>query len=235
MGYGFALENNPYIDRLIYGPVKDVPELHAKYDKVIVLDHHMRWNAPMAQIHCEQAGVPLHKPELYLTDKEIESVDQLYRANILVANKAGWVQRMCPNLNLALNELAIDHDFTQIDNGPDLFEGISHPKMSLRQAAAYMYHAKLYIGIYTVFMHMAVAFGTPMVLCMGPTGPETQYIPYATVIKPYEWTNPAKHYPDKHIDLPVDNIIRAIKTKLNDDGTIANRRTRLKFVEYTDA
>jgi len=231
--YDFALLNNPYIDKIIQGPDRSISK--EDYDLAIAPDHHMQWNRPMAQIHCDDAGVPFHRPELYLSKEEIEAVPEHHRDRVLVANKAGWKTRMCPNLNDALMEVSEYPGFVQIDNGPDLYEGIDHPNLTLRGAAAYMYWARLYIGIDTVFMHMAVAFDKPMVLCMGPTGPESQYIPNATVIKPYEWDNPAKPYPDKHIELPVENIVRAIKTKLNDDMTIADRRTRLKFVEYTDA
>lgn len=233
-GFGFALQNNPYINNIIEMVGNRTLDLN-DYDLEIRPDHHMHWNKPMAAVHCEQAGVPLHKPELYLTQEEIEAVPEECRDRILVANHAGWSSRVCPNLTQALAQLSYDHDFIQIDNGKNLYESIDHPTLTLREAAAYMYHAKLYIGIDTVFMHMAVAFEKPMVLCMGPTDQFTQYIPNATIIKPYEWKNPAEPYPDTKdgIQLDVDTIIAGIETKLNEDGTIGDRHPRRKMISYS--
>lgn len=232
-GYGFALENNPYINRIIPGPVN---KFDTDYDLVVTPDHHGRWNKPMAMIHCEQAGVEFHKPELYLTQEEINAVPEELRDAIVVANTAGWSSRVCPNLNPVLTELTeIDHHWmVQLDNGPDISSSIGHTKLTLREAAALMHHAKLYIGIDTVFMHMAVALGKPMVLCMGPTDQYTQYTPNATIIKPYEWTNPAEPYPDTKdgIQIPEETILIGIRTKLDEDGYVVDKKPRRKMISY---
>lgn len=236
-GYGFALEQNPHIHKIITytgGGHPGDARVVEDYDLVVTPDHHMSWNKPMAAVHCEQAGVPLHKPELYLTDEEWAAVPDEHRHAILVANHAGWGSRVCPALNEALKELSEYHPFVQIDNGADLFEGIDHPELTLRQAAAYMAYANLYIGIDTVFMHMAVAWNIPMVLCMGPTDQHTQYIPGATVIKPYEWKNPAEPYPDtkEGIQIPKNTIIAGIRTKLFESGEIVDKKPRRKMISY---
>jgi hypothetical protein len=234
-GYGFALENNPYLDHVIPGPMP--PGYQKNYDMVITPDHHMRWNKPMAMIHCEQAGVEFHGPELYFTQDEYASLPDELSNKILVCNTAGWGSRVCPNLSVVLDQLAQGGmDFVQIDNGPDISEHIPHPVLSLRQAAVAMWSAKLYIGIDTVFMHMAVALGVPMVLCMGPTDQYTQYTPNATIIKPYEWKNPAEPYPDTKdgIQLQASSILSGIRTKMNEFGELVNNTSSSKFVTIVD-
>ena len=236
-GYDFSLINNPYINKIIYGPTTSAKGSYRDgYDLVFAPDHHMAWNKPMAQVHCDQAGVPLHKPELYMTTEEIDQFGDRYNEYIVVSNTAGWGSRVCPNLSNVLAELADTHkDMVQVDNGRDIADKIDHPKLTLRQAAAIMADASLYIGIDTVFMHMAVAFGVPMVLCMGPTDQKTQYIPNSTVIKPYAWDNPAEPYPDTKdgIQLKQSIILLGIRTKLAEDGSIIDKKPRRKMISYT--
>jgi ADP-heptose:LPS heptosyltransferase len=96
----------------------------------------------------------------------------------------------------------------------------------MRDAFATIYHSKLYIGIDTVWMHACVAFDKPMVLCMGVTGPETQYIRNATIIRPMKYTRPAtpsKDHAHGAVLKPAD-IELAISTKLSNDGEVIDNR-----------
>jgi hypothetical protein len=233
-GYDFALQNNNYINKIIQGPAKDY---RRGYDLVVTPDHHMSWYGPMAKVHCDQADVPLNKPQLHFTREELNAVPMKHRGKVLVANAAGWNSRVCPNLSNVLAEMTEHHpEMLQVDNGRPIADGIDHfPKLSLREVAARMYYAKLYIGIDTVFMHMAVALEVPMVLCMGPTDQKTQYIPNATVIKPYEWDNPAEPYPDTKdgIQIPQTTILLGIRTKLAEDGEIIEKKPRRKMISYS--
>lgn len=222
-GFDFALTHNPYINTIIRGPVPNEKELEAKYDLVIAPEHHYRWDKPMAKIHCEVAGVRFNPPELYLAQSELDIPNQ-YKYRILVANKAGWKSRTCPNLTPVLANLATKYpEMLQIDNGRPIGD-IEKYTGKLRQIAALMYYAKAYIGIDTVFMHMAVALKKPMALCLGPTGPETQYIPDAYFIRPFVHLNPAQsnHAFSNGIQLPKESIEEMIVTLLDviDSGVI---------------
>ncbi|MHA2375567.1 MAG: glycosyltransferase family 9 protein [Candidatus Thorarchaeota archaeon] len=233
-GYDFALKNNVYINEIIQGPAKDY---RRGYDLVVAPDHHMAWSGPMAMVHCKQADVSFNPPELYFTKEELEAIPEKHKNRILVANAAGWNSRVCPNLPKVLAEMTEHHpEMLQVDNGRPIADGIDHfPKLSLREVAARMSYAKLYIGIDTVFMHMAVALGVPMVLCMGPTDQKTQYIPNATVIKPYTWDNPAEPYPDTKdgIQIPQTTILLGIRTKLAENGEIIDKKPRRKMISYS--
>jgi hypothetical protein len=196
-GFDFALWHNPYIRKVIIGPVVNTDELHSKYDLVITPDHHYRWNKPMAVIHCEQADVPFHKPELYFKQEELDSVPSRLRGRVIVANNAGWKSRECPMLSQALEHIALQQPgiLLQVDRLYQISPRIECYKGTLRGVAAVMKFAKLYIGIDTVFMHVAVALGLPMVLILGPTGPESQYIPNSVFIRPFVHLNPAQTNP----------------------------------------
>lgn len=233
-GFGFALTNNPYIDIIVLGPLHG--DYRKGYDIVVTPDHHYAWSKPMAQVHCEQAGVPLHKPELYFDPIELSAVPERHKNRIIIANHAGWRSRECPNLNQVLCDLSEHHsEMLQADNGKAICDSIDHyPELSLRQIAARMHFAKLYIGIDTVFMHMAVACGIPMVLCMGPTDQYTQYIPNATVIKPFKHRNPAM--PNEMfahgVPITLSTILLGIRTKLAEDGRIIDWRIDHPMISY---
>lgn len=94
-----------------------------------------------------------------------------------------------------------------------------------------MRFAKLYIGIDTVFMHMAVALGVPMVLVLGPTGPETQYIPKAAFIRPFVNMNPVESREEYRygIQVSIEEIINTIRTVLAPDGTITEPKIEYNF------
>ena len=220
-GFDFALQHNPHIRSIIQGPVSDKAALYKKYDLVLPIEHHMRWNKPMVWIHCEEAGVQIHRPELYFTRTELKEVPERLKQRILVANKAGWKSRECPNLTAVLNDIATD-EFLQIDNAPPMSSHIEQYHGSLREVAAIMKFAKLYIGIDTVFMHMAVALQIPMVLFLGPTGPETQWIPDAEFLRPFVHLNPAE--PNiafaYGIQLPKEDILNTIRKVLTEDGEV---------------
>jgi SAM-dependent methyltransferase len=221
-GFDFALQNNPRIRAIIQGPVVDMPALHKRYDLIIRPDHHMCWRTQMARVHCMQADVDFNPPELYLADSELAAVPPEHKNRILVAVKAGWYSRQCTNFNKVLVKIAPEHpDLLQVDNGPSL-SGISHFTGTLRQVAAIMQFAKLYIGIDTVFMHMAVALGIPMVLVLGPTGPETQYIPRSVFIRPFVNLNPVEPREEYRlgIQLTEEEILNTIRKVLQPDGTI---------------
>lgn len=234
-GFDFALKNNPHIHRVIMGP--RAPGYKDGYDLVVTPDHHYCWNRPMAQIHCDQAGVPLHKPELYFSKEELDAVPERFRGRVLVtAYTAGWQSRTCPNLGKVLALLRENqHQMLQADNGRPIADRIDHfPELKLREIATIMHYAKLYIGIDTVFMHMAVACGVPMVLCMGPTDQRTQFIPNATVIKPFKHDNPAMGHKDfaHGIDIPLGIILTGIRTKLSSDGDIVDRVFKDDMISY---
>lgn len=215
-GFDFALLHNPYITNVIHGPVPDPDSLAADYDLIIDPEHHHRWNKPMAEIHCEAAEVRFNPPELYLTPKELDIPTQ-FKYRILIANKAGWKSRQCPNLIPVLAELSSRYpEMLQIDKGRKI-GNIEQYSGKLREVAALMYHAKAYVGIDTVFMHMAVALKKPMALCLGPTGPETQYIPEAYFARPFIHMNPAEPNAAfaNGIQLPKDEIREMIVALLD--------------------
>jgi len=220
--FGYALLNNPYIDEILYSKPKQ------KFDLEFSIDHHYQWDAPMAEVHCRQCGVSVHKPEIYLSEGEKTRIAQDLRDRIIVCNTAGWRSRTCPNLVIALENMPQHHDrFLQIDFGPRLSRKIQHVRPSMRDAYAIVYHSQLYIGVDTVWMHACVAFDKPMVLCMGVTGPESQYIRNATVIRPMVYTKPAS--PSEHFmygsNLRPADIELAIRTKLADNGDIVDNQT----------
>ncbi|MCJ7761377.1 methyltransferase domain-containing protein [Candidatus Bathyarchaeota archaeon] len=220
-GFDFALQNNPYIRTIIQGPVSDIIELHSKYDIVIPIEHHNKWSKPMAWVHCDEAGVPVHRPELYLTLAELRAVPERLRQRVLVANKAGWKSRECPNLTQVLNDIATD-EYLQIDSASPISSHIEQFHGTLREVAAVMKFAKLYIGIDTVFMHMAVALYIPMVLFLGPTGPESQWIPDSVFLRPFVHLNPAE--PNlafaNGIQLSKEDILNTIRKVLKENGEI---------------
>jgi len=220
-GYDFALKNNPRIREIIPGPVGNLEALHRKYDLVITPEHHMNWHAPMAVVHCECAKVKFHAPELWLTEAELNIADHL-KNRILVATHAGWYSRQCFNLTPVLTTLRQTHpDLLQVDLGVGI-PNVEYFKGTLRQVAALMKYARLYIGIDTVFMHMAVALGIPMALVLGPTGPETQYIPKAVFIRPFVNLNPAEPREEfrNGIQLTEEEILSTIRQVLLPDGTV---------------
>lgn len=177
-GYSRVLQNNPRIDKIILG--RD-----GHYDVVIpYLDHHSQWNDHMPRVHCRIAEVPFNPPELYLTEAELEAQRE-YSGYIVVANQAGWKTREYEHMQAVVDHLKGWYHMVQIDLGPDM--GIPHPTLSLREAAAVMAQSSLYLGIDTVFLHMAAALHRPMVLVMGQTCVEgnnySQYAPYATEVR----------------------------------------------------
>ena len=177
-GYSRVLQNNPRIDQIILG--RD-----GHYDVVIpYLDHHSQWSDHMPRVHCRIAGVPFNPPELYLTEAEFEAQRE-YKGYITVANQAGWKTREYEHMQIVVDCLKDKYPMVQNDLGDDM--GIAHPRLSLREAAAVMAQSKLYLGIDTVFLHMAAALQKPMVSVMGQTCVEgnnySQYAPYATEIR----------------------------------------------------
>lgn len=230
-GYDFALQHNPYIRDVLYKNTR------RKYDYHYKLEHHYQWNDQMARVHCRIAGVPFNPPELHLTEKELDKAER-WRNHTAVAFKAGWKSRQCPNLQYALSGMG---NVVQLDNGPTVSSSFEHPTLTLREAAAIMAVSKLYIGIDTVFMHMAVALGKPMVLCMGPTGPEKQYVPNATIIRPFIHTKPAQPHKEfaQGIHLLCEDIEIAIRTKLDEDGNLVDRPSDVtdidgvRIIQYT--
>ena len=69
---------------------------------------------------------------------------------------------------------------------------------------------------------MAVALGIPMALVLGPTGPETQYIPKAVFIRPFVNLNPAEPREEfrNGIQLTEEEILSTIRQVLLPDGTV---------------
>ncbi len=189
-GFEHMLMYNPYINHKIIHPFQPVNS--ENYDLHFSLDHHYRWNTTMVGIYCDICKVPINRPEIYLSEQEVAGRELELEGRILVANRAGWRSRECPNLSEAIADLATSYpEFLQVDLGPPI-PGVQQYKLGLRKVAALMETAKLYVGIDTVFMHMAVACKVPMALCLGPTGPETQYIPSSVFMRPFVHLNPAE-------------------------------------------
>jgi len=219
-GYGQLLEYNPYLRKVWQGPFDEIPEV---YDKSYSLDHHYQWDRPMAQVYCDTCGVPLHRPEIYLNEAE-RKLAANNTGLILVANKAGWRSRECATLPDVLSELAANYPMMlQVDMGTPI-RNIKRFDGTLRQVAALMSTASLYIGIDTVFMHMAVALNRPMVLCMGPTGPESQYIPGASFCRLFKHHNPAAPHEafSYGVRIPREHILKTIRDRLDEYGTVDN-------------
>lgn len=202
------LEGNPLIDKIVAFDPSDM-------DLRIELNHEARWNGKgptvetMAEIYCDQAGVPLHRPQLHLTAEERAWADP-YAGRIAVCNTAGWQSRTYKHMAAVLNRLKAEGlPMVQVDHASSTF-GIPQPQSSIRQAAAIMERCTMYFGIDTVFMHMAVAFERPMVLVMGPTGCENQYVPGAVILRPKPFTSVFEGAYTSGIDYPAELVYQAV-------------------------
>lgn len=209
-GYEHVLANNTYIRDVVHADAKD-------YDLRLVIDHSVRWDRWMPMVHCEQAGVEFAPPQIFLSPSEAAQAPM--EGTVALSSAAGWASRRyahMPGLATVLKLLYPGLNFVQIDNGPDLDPKIEHPKMKVREMIAFLSRCCLLVGVDSLPMHVGAALGVPMVLLMGITGPEIQYVPNATIIRkgPYtSWGDPRKQQP---IDIPVDRALRGVKTRLCD-------------------
>lgn len=213
-GFDELLLGNPHIDKIVHRRSKG-------YDLEIDLNHHPQWDDWMASVHCRIAGVPFHPPELYLAPDELD----VPQYDVAVANDAGWTSRQYTRMRDVLGTLSGNYDIVQVDCGPDL--GVRHPELSIREAAAVIAKSKFYFGVDTVFMHIAAALGKPMVLIMGPTGRENQYIPHATVVRKKPFTCLEDPEYTEGINIDPDLVIKAFETRA--DGFSPS-----SLFEYTD-
>lgn len=226
-GFEHLLLHNPYINEIVYEPPKIPPDVH------IVLNHDPYWNGynkpamTMAQAHCLCAGVEFHPPQIFLTDEERKWAEP-YANRVVVAHTCGWRTRTYPYMREVVRELKRQGvPLLQIDMGNSL--GCDAVKCTIRQAAAIMEVSQLYLGVDTVFLHIAAAFRIPMVVAMGATGIENQYMPNATVIRQYPWTTIFDERYANGIDVPPAEMLVAFSTRWPTTNLMA-----LKGVVYTD-
>lgn len=177
VGYDASLENNPYIHQVVRSD-------DGSYDLVLRIDHSDQWDAPMNAVHCRIAGVEVNPPELYFTDAELQFGKQ-YEVCIAFAHTAGWVSRRYRHWPEVVTSLRKKYRLVQIDNGAHVVEGIEHPSLDVRHAMSVVNAAGLYLGVDSLFMHVAAACCVPQVVVMCATGAELQYMPCSTVIRPF--------------------------------------------------
>lgn len=226
-GYDVMLENNPYIDEIVF-------ESGTKHvDKHIELGHDQYFNGfgeiitSIAEAHCMIADVPFHPPELYLTNEELSKAER-YKDRVVVAESCGWTSRAYPGMSHFVKLLQQDGILPiQLDRNNNLY--CEWNKISLREAAAIMSVSSIYVGVDTVFMHMAVALKKPMVLAMGATGIENQYIPNATVVRQFPWTSVGDTRYSKGIDVSPEKMMAAFYTRYN-----GMNFQQIDGVSYTD-
>lgn len=178
-GYDAVVENNPYIDGIVHGN-------DGTYDLVLPIDHSNQWNDWMPKVHCRIASVPYHPQEVWFTPTELTWAEQ-YVGCVAVATTAGWPGRRYKHWLEALKPLKDRFRFVQVDLGGDVYKGIEHPRLTVRQAMAVVNVAALYVGVDSLMMHVAAACCTPMVVVMGATGAEIQYLPCSSIVRPYEY------------------------------------------------
>lgn len=205
-GYEHVLQNNPYIRSVVHAD-------SGNYDLRLAIDHATHWDRWMPVVHCEQAGVEFSAPQIFLSASEAAQAPM--DGTVALAGAAGWPSRRYAHmegLSTVLKLLYPGLQFVQVDNGPDM--GIEHPKMTVREMIAFLSRCCLLISVDSLPMHVGAALGMPMILIMGITGPEIQYVPNATIVRkaPYtSWGDVRKQTP---IDMPVERVLRAVQTRL---------------------
>lgn len=231
--YQWPLFNNPYIDSIVARPAK-----LSDYDEVFELDHHSRWTGPFAKVHCEICGVGFTKPELYFTHEELMQ-EGFPRGCIAVAHRAGWKNKWYERMDSVLGRLKNNYPnltIVQVERAPRLQNiDIFAPDVfsDLRDIAASMKDMKLYLGVDTVFLHIAVALNKPMVCPMGSTTPDLVYMPHASWLQ--SLNRPPEVKPSElpsygePIDLDPNDVYDAVVERLLGQLTGKNPR-----VFYTD-
>ena len=190
--FSTMLYHHPLIDAI----VEHEPD-RSRYDLVFYLDHDPEWNGSkhptktMVRAHCDICGVPEHSPNIFFRPEEIEEAKP-FEGCIAVGHWAGWRSRMYASMAEVCEQLIAEGlPLVQVDSGAAVCAQMPKPtNPSVRHACAIVNASSLYFGIDTLFMHVAVACGKRMVVPMGPTGRENQYLPpSAVVIRTKHFTN----------------------------------------------
>lgn len=198
---------NPLFKEILEGlPLDEIRfDAEGRWDLVIDLKHHEDWRAPLEVIYCEQAGVELSRPTIHLTD---EAFGAFAQDAIAVACDAGWATRQYKRFQEVVDLLvAKGYRLVEVDRSRDL-ERVEWRPTTIKQAASIIKHSRLYLGIDTLAMHLALAVGTPMVVLMCATGPENQWIPEESealrvIEEPCTWSQrkrpicPYRHCPER--------------------------------------
>lgn len=204
-GYGDLLQGNPFIDHFVH-------EDDGSYDLVLPIDHASCWDDWMPKVHCRIAGVDFHPPEIYFTDDEI-AFGRQYEGCIALATGAGWMSRRYNHWPEVVAVLKKSYRIVQIDLMPNVDDGIEHARIDIRHGAALVNAAALYLGVDSLFMHVAAACCTPSVVCFGATDISIQYVPCCTALRPKPWVSLFDHEYLNGIELPPEAVIQAVRER----------------------
>ena len=214
--FAWPLYNNPFVDKIVKQPRED------SYDLIISLEHHERWNDQMARVQCEIAGVEFNPPRLYFTEAELDEPLPPFapRGFIAVAHRAGWENKCYPRMQHLIDAFP-DQNFVQVEAVADEYRLHCDGYLGgygLRKIAAWMRHCHFYVGVDTVFAHIAAALGKPMILALGPTSHELLYIPHASIVyNPRRGEEPLNHLPEGYPAAEADpkDLINALGERLS--------------------
>ena len=133
----------------------------------------------MFEAQCQVLGVEPSLPSLYLLPGELAAARG---SDVAMSNKYPIIGgRSYRHMSaLAQQLVATGYHVRQIDTGPRMCRGIDNSPLTIREAAAEVAKTRCLVTTDTVFLHVGVALGKPMVAIFNQvqrSGPASQYVP----------------------------------------------------------